>query len=174
MKLSRVQATNPIIRKHGNEYRENEQDGITGDYPFELCPECMGTDTVVDMGHDNPYPITGDYHYTTKGITVTKLIRVNYICNSCGCKWTSEYEDKKNGLRQDVDKAVAFRIIAALIFTLSIFTSYSLHIISQMYPENEIPGTVEVMMVISAVITGCGIAYFTLLILCVVLSKFMD
>ena len=67
-------------------------------YPICICPECMSGDTEVVFGIEaecNRWHRTGDRHKEKVGIFYKEYYYVDYICNTCSCKWTKMYEDKK-------------------------------------------------------------------------------
>jgi hypothetical protein len=88
------------IYEHGNTH--NDEEKLNEKYPFMLCPECMSEKTrIVTNYSDENGEIdwdclpTGDYHYVNKGVFTKKMIFVNHICDSCGCKFIDEVDGEK-------------------------------------------------------------------------------
>lgn len=109
----------PTVSKHGSTFNEVEE----CQYPFQLCPECLGehTEVVRWLNSDRGvYRYTGYKCRIRKGIFEHQCERVNYICKDCGCEFYQLYRTGEKG-SIEVDDDVALSIIAAILTALSLF-----------------------------------------------------
>ena len=108
------------VHKHGSTY--NEQEEIAQMYPFSICPECLSSNTAVDTKLKEWYNHTGYVSYKRHGIMEYKYTHVNYICKDCGCEFSDEVEDKKEGRFINIDEDLVGVIISFIITLFSIFS----------------------------------------------------
>lgn len=113
------------IYEHGNTHNEvDDEEKLNEKYPFMLCPECMSEKTrIVTNYRDENGEIdwdcmpTGDYHYVNKCVFTKKMIFVNHICDSCGCKFIDEVDGEK-----ELNGNLFGGIILALVCVFLVFS----------------------------------------------------
>lgn len=125
----------PEVLKHGNTYNADER--LQEQYPYLICPECLGQNThVVKMHrgfiHDAH---TGDHTIMRKGIWVYDVTRVNYKCSDCTCEFYQWVPTNRHFLFSNIEidddirnvliwSLVLIIFIAMWVFSWSVMDDY--------------------------------------------------
>lgn len=107
-----------IICKHGSTYEEPSEH--QAEYPFQLCPECFGENTLVVCCLSENTRCTGDIVYRRKILFEYGCECANYKCVDCGCEFCCIYQTTEKR-PVEVDPHISVYAISILIIILCVF-----------------------------------------------------
>lgn len=155
--ISKKNCETTEITVHGNTHNEQSADEL---YPFQICPECMSSNTKIA---DKPH-----YEWCRKGLFVYRKIHVIHECKDCKCKWIHSYLEKDHD--RIIDENVSAIIIAFLISALSAFSLMCELSVESCYNGDDIPKSLIIWCAISCMILLISISVW-MFCLCEVFGK---
>lgn len=140
-----------IIYKHGSTYEEPSEHQT--EYPFQLCPECFGENTLVlyCLSLSENTRCTGDIVYRRKILFEYGYECVNYKCVDCGCEFCCIYQTAEKR-PVEVDPHISGYAISIPIIILCAFLFGTCIIIGGQLGDNT-PWYISALFVLS-IVTG--------------------